>query len=286
MESKQLDILNSYIHYREEGSGDPIVFLHGNPTSSYLWRNVIPHLSDQGRCLAPDLIGFGRSGKPPIEYRFVDHARYLEAWFESMGLKRVTLVLHDWGATLGCDWARRHPERVSAIAFMEGLLREFRWEEFTDEVQVIWPIKDCRTPGVGEKLIVDNNHFIEKMLPGWTMRKLSDAEMNVYREPFIKPADRKPIYQWPNEVPIEGKPADVGAVVEENRAYLGLTLVPKLLLTFEPGVLIRPKDVERYRSEFANLEIRPAGKGLHYVQEDEPETIGKAIADWRRRKLN
>ena len=280
---KRIDLLGSYLHYLEAGKGDPIVFLHGNPTSAYLWRKVIPHLESQGRCLALDLIGMGRSGKPAIEYRFFDHRRYLDAFSDTLQLKRVTFVLHDWGTALGFDWARRHPERVVAIAFMEALLREMNWSDFPENARAMF--QSFRTPGVGEKLILDDNVFIEQLLPGAILRKLKDEEMNAYREPFLKREDRKPVWRWPQELPIEGEPADVVEAVRANAAYLSSSEVPKLLLTFEPGAIMRPELVEWCRANLKNLEIHPAGKGLHFVQEDEPDTIGRAIAEWRSRVL-
>lgn len=233
--------------------------------------------------MAPDLIGFGRSGKPPIEYRFFDHARYLDAWFDTIGLTRVTLVLHDWGTALGFHWARRHLERVAAIAFMEPLLREIRWNDFPDNMRSTF--RAFRTAGVGEKLIIEDNIFIEQILPGAILRRLDDSEMNAYREPFLKPANRKPVWRWPNELPIEGHPADIVETIKGNQVYLGSNNVPKLLLTFDPGLLMRPELIEWCRKNITNLETRPAGKGLHFVQEDEPDAIGNAIAEWRRRKL-
>lgn len=283
MESRQIEVLDSHLHYLEEGHGDPIVFLHGNPTSSYLWRNVIPHLLAQGRCLAPDLIGFGRSGKPAIEYRFFDHARYLDAWFDALALSRVTLVLHDWGSALGFYWASRHPGRVAAIAFMEAILREMKWAEWPEPARSLF--QQFRTPAVGEKLLIEDNLFVEQILPGAIMRKLTEAEMNAYREPFGKPADRKPIWRWPNELPIEGRPADVIEAIESNQRYLGASPVPKLLLTFAPGAIMRPELVHWCREQVAALDIRDAGKGLHFVQEDQPDNIGRAIAAWRKGKL-
>ncbi len=279
--SKQIKLLNSHLSYVEDGTGDPIVFLHGNPTSSYLWRNVIPHLARQGRCLAVDLIGFGDSGKPPIEYRFVDHARYLDAWFDAMKLDRVTLVLHDWGTALGLDWAHRHSQRVVRIVFMEALLREMKWSDFAEPGRSLF--KAFRTPGEGEKLIIEQNVFIEQLFPSAIIRKLTTTEMDAYRKPFLIPADRKPIWRWPNELPIEGQPADVIEVIRRNADYLSNAPVPKLLLTFEPGAIMRPELVEWCKGKFKNLEIRAGGKGLHFVQEDSPNEIGGAIANWRSR---
>ena len=277
-------ILDSTIHYRDSGSGDPIVFLHGNPTSSYLWRNVIPRLEGEGRCLAPDLIGMGRSGKPDIAYRFVDHARYLDGWFESLGLSRVTLVVHDWGSALGFHWARRHPERVAAIAFMEAIVKPLTWSEWPEDARDVF--RGFRTPGVGEKLIFEKNVFIENVLPGSILRKLAADEMDAYRAPFREPKTRTPVWRWPNEIPLEGEPKDVVEIVAAYGRWLGESPVPKLLLAFDPGAILGADLVRWCRQSFANLEIRHLGAGSHFVQEDQPEAIGDAIRDWRRRVLS
>jgi len=276
-------VLDSTIAYRESGSGDPIVFLHGNPTSSYLWRNVVPRLESEGRCLAPDLIGMGRSGKPAIDYGFADHARYLDAWFDALDLRRVTLVIHDWGSALGFDWARRHADRVAAIAFMEAIVRPLAWEEWPEASRELF--RSFRTPGIGEKLIFEKNVFLERVLPGSIMRKLTDEEMNAYREPFRDPAARRPMWRWPNQIPLDGEPADVVDVVARYARWLGESDVPKLLLTFEPGILIRAPMVAWCREHVRRLEVQPIGPGSHFVQEDHPEAIGDAVKAWRRRVL-
>ena len=283
MAEYDLQVLDSSIHYRESGAGEPIVFLHGNPTSSYLWRNVIPRLEGDGRCLAPDLIGMGKSGKPDIEYRFRDHARYLDAWFDALQLKNVTLVIHDWGSALGFHWAARHPDRVAAIAFMEAIVKPLTWDEWPDQAREIF--RGFRTPGVGEKLIFDKNVFIENVLPGSILRKLTEEEMEAYRAPFRDPKSRKPVWRWPNEIPIDGQPADVVAIVESYDRWLGESDVPKLLLAFEPGAILGPKLVDYCAKSFRNIEVRSLGKGSHFVQEDQPEAIGDAIREWRRRVL-
>jgi len=276
-------VLDSTIAYRESGSGDPIVFLHGNPTSSYLWRNVVPRLESEGRCLAPDLIGMGRSGKPAIDDGFADHARYLEAWFDALDLRRVTLVIHDWGSALGFDWARRHADRVAAIAFMEAIVRPLAWDEWPEASRELF--RSFRTPGIGEKLIFEKNVFLERVLPGSIMRKLTDEEMNAYREPFRDPAARRPMWRWPNQIPLDGEPADVADVVARYARWLGESDVPKLLLTFEPGILIRAPMVAWCREHVRRLEVQPIGPGSHFVQEDHPEAIGDAVKAWRRRVL-
>jgi haloalkane dehalogenase len=275
--------LDSRIHTRETGSGEPIVFLHGNPTSSYLWRNVIPRLEPEGRCLAPDLIGMGKSGKPNVAYRFVDHARYLDAWFDDLSLERVTLVLHDWGSALGFHWARRHPHRVAAIAFMEGIVKPLTWSEWPEQAREVF--RGFRTPGVGEKLIFDKNVFIENVLPGSILRKLTPDEMDAYREPFRDPKSRTPIWRWPNEIPLDGEPRDVVEIVTAYGEWLAQSDVPKLLLAFEPGAILGAELVGHCRAHMRNLEVRHLGAGSHFVQEDQPEAIGDAIRDWRRRVL-
>jgi haloalkane dehalogenase len=276
-------VLDSTIAYRESGSGDPIVFLHGNPTSSYLWRNVVPRLESEGRCLAPDLIGMGRSGKPAIDYGFADHARYLDAWFDALDLRRVTLVIHDWGSALGFDWARRHADRVAAIAFMEAIVRPLAWEEWPEASRELF--RSFRTPGIGEKLIFEKNVFLERVLPGSIQRKLTDEEMDAYREPFRDPASRRPMWRWPNQIPLDGEPADVVDVVARYARWLGESDLPKLLLTFEPGILIRAPMVAWCREHVRRLEVQPIGPGSHFVQEDHPEAIGDAVKAWRRRVL-
>lgn len=282
MAEHDLKVLDSTIHYRESGAGDPIVFLHGNPTSSYLWRNIIPRLESEGRCLAPDLIGMGKSGKPDIAYRFVDHARYLDGWFEGMNLKKVTLVVHDWGSALGFHWARRHPDRVAGIAFMEAIVKPFTWAEWPEEYGIF---RAFRTPGKGEELIQEKNVFVEGVLPGSILRKLTDEEMNAYRAPFPDAPSRKPVHRWPNEIPLDGEPPDVVAIVKQYGAWLGESDVPKLALAFEPGGLLRADAIEWCRANMKNLEVRAIGPGSHFVQEDHPEAIGDAIRDWRRARV-
>ena len=283
MTEHDLAVLDSKIHYVETGRGDPIVFLHGNPTSSYLWRNVIPLLAGEGRCLAPDLIGMGKSGKPDVGYHLLDHARYLDAWFDALDLRRVTLVIHDWGSALGIYWARRHPERVAAIAMMEAVVEAIGWSEFPEPFVPLF--QAFRTPGVGEKLILEENQFIEKVLPGAILRKLSAEEMESYRAPFLDPQTRKPMLAWPRQLPIGGEPKDVVEIIAAGTRWLGEHAVPKLLLTFEPGALITERAARWCKSRMRDLEVQKIGPGLHFVQEDHPEAIGIAVRDWRRRVL-
>lgn len=284
MTTHDTPILDSTMHHVESGMGEPIVFLHGNPTSSYLWRNVMPRLEGEGRLLAPDLIGMGKSGKPKIDYRYPSHEPYLEAWFDALDLRDVTLVVHDWGSTLGISWARRHPERVKAIAMMEAIVEPIGWgEDFPAEMTDL--LEAIRTVGIGEKLILDENRFVEEILPSAILRKLTREEMDAYRAPFPDRESRRPTLSWPRCLPIGGEPKDVIAVIEQNAEWLSASDVPKLLLAFEPGIAISARSVEWCRTKFKNLEIENIGPGLHFVQEDHPESIGDAVKNWRRRVL-
>jgi len=284
-ESRFVEVEGSKMHYVEVGSGDPILFLHGQPTSSYLWRNVLPHLAPLGRAIAPDLIGFGRSDKPDIEYRFVDHARYIDGFIEALGLDRLTFVVHDWGSGLGFHWARRHPERVRGLAFFEAILAPIpSWDDFPAELRDLF--RGFRSPETGRSLLIDQNVFIEKVLPGAVVRGLTEVEMERYREPFRDPASREPVYRWPNELPIGGEPADVTEIVGAYNAWLQETDVPKLLLYAEPGAITRAPLVEWCRENLSELEVVHVGAGIHYLQEDNPDGIGKAVADWYRRKVS
>jgi haloalkane dehalogenase len=279
-----VSILGSTMHYEETGAGDPIVLLHGNPTSSFLWRKVMPGVAGEGRVLAPDLIGMGRSGKPDIEYRFVDHARYLDAWFDVLGLERVTLMGHDWGGALGFHWARRHPERVAAVAFMDAITKPITWDEFPEQAREIF--QGFRTPGTGEQLVLDQNLFVEAVLPASMRHELTPEEMDAYREPFRERSHRLPTLTWPRELPIDGEPADVVALVDAFVRWLASSEdVPKLLLTFEPGAIMSEPVVQWCRENIAALEVAKAGQGIHFVQEDEPEAIANIVSEWRRRVL-
>ncbi len=269
------------------GQGPPILFLHGNPTSSYLWRNVIPHVQHLGRCLAPDLIGMGDSDKLPDPgpgtYAFETHAAYLEAFLEAVDLAGpVTLVLHDWGSALGFDWAVRHPERVVGIAFMEAILTPVpSWEAFEPQRRELF--QRLRTPGAGEAMILEQNVFVEKILPASVARGLGPEEMAHYRAPFRDPASRRPTLAWPREIPIEGTPADVTEIVTRSREALCRSPLPKLLLTVNPGVLVRAPLVAWCRANLPNLEVVELGRGFHFVQEDHPHVIGEQVAAWMRR---
>ena len=279
-ESRFVTVAGSRMHYVEAGAGDPVLFLHGNPTSCYLWRNVMPHLAGDARCVALDLIGMGRSDKPDLDYRFVDHARYVDGFIEALGLQRLTLVLHDWGSALGFHYARRHAPNVRGLAFMEALVRPVSWDEWPRTVRPVF--EAFRTPQVGRDLVVDQNAFVEQVLPGAIQRRLTDVEMARYREPFREPASRKPVWRWPNEIPIDGEPADVTALVDAYATWLSTCDVPKLLLYARPGAILRKELVGWCRAHMRKLTTVDIGPGLHFVQEDRPHAIGAALRTWYR----
>jgi haloalkane dehalogenase len=267
----------------EVGEGDPIVLLHGNPTSSYLWRSVLPHLQPRGRCIVPDLIGMGDSDKLPDagpgSYRFVEHRRHLDALLEAVDVhERVTLVVHDWGSALGFDWANRHREAVKGIAFMEAIVAP-QGREHWDKMGMRSALEALRSEA-GEEMVLQNNYFIEKILPNAVLRKLSDEEMAEYRRPFAEPGEgRRPTLTWPREIPIEGEPADVHAIATAYADWLGKSNVPKLFLKAEPGaILANDSLVNRVRGWPVLTE--KTVRGIHFVQEDSPDEIGRAIAGW------
>jgi haloalkane dehalogenase len=279
---KRVRVLDTEMAYVDTGAGEPIVFLHGNPTSSYLWRNVIPHVGGQRRCLAPDLVGMGESGNSPSgSYRFVDHARYLDAWFEALGLAaNVVLVVHDWGSALGFHWARRHPDRVAGIAYMESIVRPVTWQEWPDAARKVF--QAMRSPG-GEEMVLQKNVFVERILPASVLRGLSDAEMQRYRAPFREAGEsRRPTLTWPREIPIEGEPADVARIVREYGEWLATTnQLPKLFVNAEPGSILVGAQREFCRRWPNQQEVTVAGS--HFIQEDSPDDIGRALSAFVRR---
>ncbi len=275
--SQFVTVKGSRIHYVEQGQGDPILLVHGNPTSSYLWRNVIPHLSGQGRCIALDLIGMGQSGKPAIPYRLFDHAEYFEGFIAALGLRKIRLVLHDWGGFLGFHYAGRHAANVQAIAFMETVVKPMRMADREEGFQRAFGMMRGEK---GREKVLKENFFVERILPGSIARKLSDAEMAVYRQPFLTEASRLPTYVFPTEIPIDGQPADMVATVEAYGAALAQAGIPLLLLTFTPGAIIQAAEIAWCRRQFPTLTVRELGRGIHFVQEDQPQAIGTAIAKW------
>lgn len=272
---RRVHVRDTEMAYVDVGAGDPVVFLHGNPTSSYLWRNVIPHVQPAARCLAPDLIGMGDSGKAPDgSYRFVDHARYLDAWFEGLALDRVTLVVHDWGSALGFHWARRHPERVRGLVYMEALVRPVAWEEWPEVARKVF--QAMRSPA-GEEMVLVKNLFVERILPLSVLRGLTDAEMAVYRRPYLEPGEsRRPTLTWPRQIPIDGDPADVVAIVGDYAWWLATSGLPKLFVNAEPGTILTGPQREFCRTWPNQEEITV--RGSHFVQEDSPREIGEAVA--------
>ena len=284
-EAHYVQVKGSRMHYVDEGEGDPILFLHGNPTSSYLWRNIIPYATPYGRAIAVDLIGMGKSGKPDIDYRFASHAEYLEAFIDVLELTNITLVVHDWGSALGMDFARRNPERVKGIVFMEAIVPPAMpipsYEAMGGGGEFF---RNVRTPGVGEEMILQNNMFVEVVLPEMgTVRKLTDAERQAYRAPYPTPESRKPTLIWPREVPIAGEPADVMEIVERNGAWLHESGIPKLMFYAEPGAFGGPEVATYFAENLKNIETSYVGPGYHYIQEDHPHLIGRQLADWLRR---
>lgn len=267
--------------YVDEGKGDPIILLSGNPSSSYEWRNVIPHLVGFGRCIAPDLIGMGDSDKlpdsGPTSYRFVEHRKYLDGLLEALGIhERVTLVLHDWGSALGFDWAYRHSKAIRAIAYMESFVKTIdSWDEWPQAAIELF--KAIRSEP-GEEMVLKNNFFIENMLPAGVLRKLSDAEMAVYRRPYLNPGEsRRPTLSFPREIPIAHEPRDVHDIIEAYGKWLATSTFPKLYIEAIPGAMF-PSHREFAKSWLNQMHVQI--KGSHFVMEDSPDEIGEAIAAW------
>jgi haloalkane dehalogenase len=277
-----IDVLNSTMFYEDSGTGTPIVFLHGNPTSSYLWRKVLPGIGQPGRLLAPDLIGMGRSGKPDIPFRFADHARYLEAWFDALELDSVVLVGIDWGGALAFDWAARQRDRVRGVAFMETIVRPLTWDDFPGPARP--RMESLRSPGSGETKVLDENFFMEIALRATTLTGLRDEDLAAYRAPYPSRESRRPLLEWPRAFPIEGEPADVTSRVEAYDAWLAdRDDVPKLLLTFDgpSETLMIGADLTAWCAEhIANLEIERCGTAAHLAPEDQPEAIAAAVRHW------
>jgi haloalkane dehalogenase len=276
--SKFIEVRGSRIHYIEEGTGDPVLFIHGNPTSSYLWRNIIPYVAPYGRCIAIDLIGMGKSDKPDIDYRFADHVKYVDGFIEKMELTNITFVIHDWGSALGFNYAMQHETQIKGLAFMEAILKTATWDEFPKGFRM--GFKLFRTPVIGWLMIVGMNMFVEQILPKATIRKLTEEEKDRYRAPYRGLKDRKPLWRWPNEIPIEGKPADVAGLVQQYGRKLQESELPKLLFFAHPGGLIRSPMVAWCQQKLKNLKTVDIGPGIHYLQEDNPHLIGSELAQW------
>lgn len=275
---RRVQVFDTDMSYVDTGTGRPVIFLHGNPTSSYLWRNIIAEVKGAARCLAPDLVGMGRSGRAPSgSYRFTDHAGYLDAWFDAVVLDRkVILVGHDWGSALAFHWANRHRERVEGVVYMEAIVQSLTWEQWPSAASRIF--QGFRSDS-GESMILDNNLFVERVLPGSIIRQLSEQEMAVYRGPFLEPGEsRRPTLTWPREIPLDGQPADVVEVVDEYSAWLSESDVPKLFINADPGAILTGDQRDFCRSWPNQTEVTV--KGVHFIQEDSPEEIGQAITKW------
>jgi haloalkane dehalogenase len=283
MDKLRVEAAGHEIAYVEMGAGDPIVFLHGNPTSSYLWRAVMPHLAGSGRCIAPDLLGMGDSQKledsGPTSYRFVDHRRHLDDLLERLGVvDRVTFVVHDWGSALGFDWANRHRGAMKGIAYMEALVMPVTWSMWPEAARNIF--RAFRSPA-GEEIVLTKNVFVERVLPSSVLRTLADEEMDEYRRPYVTAGEsRRPTLTWPREIPIDGEPADVHQIVADYAAWLATSDVPKLFVNADPGSILTGAPREFCRTWVNQTEVTVPG--LHFIQEDSPDLIGEAIAQWYR----
>jgi len=282
LKKKTVDVLDSRMAYHERGEGAPVLFLHGNPTSSYLWRNVIPELEGRGRLIAPDLIGMGDSGKLPDPgqdtYRFATHRKYLAAFIDAVigPSQSILFVLHDWGSALGFDWANHHRDRVRGIAYMEGIVRPIAaWDEWSPQAV---PIFQGFRSDKGEAMILERNMFVERVLPGSVLRKLTEAEMTEYRRPFLSAEDRWPTLTWPRQIPIAGEPADVVRIAADYSQWMAENEIPKLFVNAEPGAILIGAPREFCRSWNNQTEVTVSGS--HFIQEDSGPAIGRAVAGW------
>ncbi len=285
-ESNFLEVIDSNIHYVDEGnksSENIFLLLHGNPTSSYLWRNIIPHLSPIGRVIAPDLIGMGKSGKPDIGYTFKDHIEYMDAFIEKLELKNIILVIQDWGSGIGFHYANRFRENVSGIVFLEAITKVITWSEANPIERLLF--KRFRHPKKGQKMIVKNHFFVNRFLPMMTGRKLTHTEMEHYRAPYLNEADRKPLLIWPSQIAISGSPKFSSDIVQAYADYLPNSEVPKLMFHVKPGMIIKPKEAKKINATWKNLTSINLGKGKHYIQETHPHEIGEGIAKWYRETI-
>ena len=278
---KKVEVHGLNMAYVESGEGEPIVFVHGNPTSGHLWRNVVPHAEAHGRCIALDLIGMGDSDKlpesGPESYTFHEHRRYFDAALEALGVRdNMTLVVHDWGSALGFDWARRHPQAVAGICYMEALVRPLSWDEWPKDARGVF--QGFRSPA-GEEMALDKNIFVERVLTGSVLRALTDEEMAAYRRPFLEPGEsRRPTLSWPRQIPIDGEPPEVVEVVAAYADWLASAPVPKLFVNAEPGAILTGAQREFCRTWPNQTEVTV--RGSHFIQEDSPDEIGAALASW------
>ncbi|MDG2269709.1 MAG: haloalkane dehalogenase [Alphaproteobacteria bacterium] len=280
---KYAEVNGTRMAYADLGdpNGNPIVFLHGNPVSSYLWRNIVPYMTGLGRCILPDLVGMGDSDKlpdsGPDRYRFVEHRDYLFALLDQLGVrKNVTLVVHDWGSALGFEWASQHRDAVRGIAYMEALVRPLTWDEWPESSRSVF--QAFRTPK-GEEMVLEKNFFVDRILPASVIRDLSDEEISEYRRPFLEPGEsRRPTLTWPRNIPFDGDPTDVTEIIGNYATWLETSDVPKLFIDADPGVILTGAQRDYCRSWPNQTEVQV--KGLHFIQEDSPDEIGQAIAQW------
>ena len=281
MDKKKISIDGKEIAYHKQGSGEPIVFLHGNPTSSYLWRNITPYLHDQASCISMDLIGMGDSDKldnpDTNSYRFEEHFYYVEKAIKALtNNEKITLVVHDWGSALGFHWSYKHPELINGIAYMEAIVKEMTWDDWDKNAKSIF--QGFRSDA-GEDLVLEKNYFVEKVLPGSIIRTLDADEMNEYRRPFLSSGeDRRPTLSWPREIPIEGEPGNVCQIVNEYAQWMKTNNIPKLFINAEPGAITTGKIRDFCRSWKNQTQVTV--KGIHFIQEDSPDEIGKALSKW------
>ena len=275
-------VLGSTMAYRESGDSEAPValFLHGNPTSSHIWRNIMPLVSPVARCIAPDLIGFGQSGKPDIVYSFADHALYLDALIEGLGIDRAYLVAQDWGTALAFHLAARRPDFARGLAFMEFIRPLPGWDDFHQSEAARQTFRKFRTAGEGEAMILDGNAFVERVLPGSILRKLDEEEMAAYRAPCPTRESRRPVLALPRQLPIAGEPADVQRALTMAHAALTASTYPKLLFVGDPGALVSPAFARKFAAGLRNISVIELGAGLHYLQEDHPDAIGRSVAGW------
>jgi haloalkane dehalogenase len=281
-ESKYVTVKGAQMHYLEAGAGDPVLFVHGAPTSSYLWRDVIPHVAQVGRAIAFDSIGMGRSDKPDLEYRFWDHTDYLEGFVEALGLERLVIVTHDWGTRWALHWATRHRELVRGVAFSEAFLPTMTWDDLSEEFHDRF--RQWRTPRIGHAQLVEENQFIETVLPMGIMRTLTTEEMEHYRAPFRDLASREMIYRFPNDHPISGEPADVTEAVQRYWRVMEDWDVPKLLFRVTPGAVCSEQFEEWAREHLSHLEVADLGEGRHFFPEDHPHQMGQELVSWLARE--
>lgn len=275
-------VLGSTMAYRAGGdAGAPVaLFLHGNPTSSYIWRNILPLVAPVAHCIAPDLIGFGQSGRPDIAYRFTDHVRYLDGLIDELGLSSAYLVAQDWGTALALHLAARRPDFVRGLAFMEFIRPMATWDEFHQVPAARETFRKFRTDGEGESMVLEANAFIDRVLPGSVVRALSEEEMAAYRSPFPTPESRRPVLALPRELPIAGEPRDVHEILMDAHAALKTASYPKLLFVGEPGAIVSPAFAVQFAASLRHCTVIQLGPGRHYLQEDHPDAIGRSIAGW------